>query len=233
MDHQQTQIQSQTQVPHAKRDVVIFTLGAQRYALPVESIVRVIEIVTITPLPQIDGPIEGVINVRGEAVPIINLRTLFRLPRVPFHLRTPIILTRMPSHTVGLIVDEVVDVTELPAHQIFPLEKILPSGLVEAPALYGLAHIQVAGRTETVLLLDLEHMLSLEQIQALTAALMELEKMEGMELQPDHSDHSDHWDAQEEASRQTDQDQEAVAKDRESELFDESSEMTASDHTAG
>jgi len=76
----------------------------------------------------------------------------------------------------------------------------------------------------------LEHMLSPEQIQALTAALMELEKMEGMELQLDHSDH---WDAQEEASRQTDQDQEAVAKDRESELFDESSEMTASDHTAG
>ncbi len=226
MDHQQTQA-------HIKRDVVIFTLGSQRYALSVESIVRIIEMVAITPLPQVNGPIEGVINVRGEAVPIINMRALFRLPRVPFHLHTPIILTRVSSHTFGLIVDEVVDVTELPAGQIFPLEEILPPGWGEAPALYGLAHIQVAERTETVLLLDLEYMLSPEQFQVLMAALAELEGMEGMEGVEAQCEHRDDQEEGIEQLELVDQDPEAAAEDRESELCDESSEVAPSDYADG
>ena len=89
-----------------QQDLVAFRLANQAYALPIEPVVRIIEMVTITPIPQVSGVVEGVINVRGAAVPVINLRRHFGLPEIPWGLRTPIILIQIDEQTFGLIVDE-------------------------------------------------------------------------------------------------------------------------------
>ncbi|MCP4543801.1 MAG: hypothetical protein GY832_42350 [Chloroflexi bacterium] len=151
------------QVSFDQQDLVAFRLANQAYALPIEPVVRIIEMVTITPIPQVSGVVEGIINVRGVAVPVINLRRHFGLPEAPWGLRTPIILIQMSEQTFGLIVDEVIDVLSLSADQMSRVADILPDVLSEEPIIRGVAHIQ----GDTVLLLDVEYLLSPTHMQIL------------------------------------------------------------------
>jgi len=129
--------------PSDQHDLVIFRLDRQTYALPITSIVQIIEMVTITPIPQIGNTaVEGVINVHGAAVPVVNLRRHFGLPEAALGLYTPIILAQIGEQTVGLIVDRVLDVLSLPAERVTRIVDILPEGLGQVPVLRGLAHIQ-------------------------------------------------------------------------------------------
>lgn len=131
----------------AQRYLVIFRLEAQVYALPVEAIIQIIEMVAITPIPQINPVVKGVINLRGEAVPVLNLRRYWGLPEVPLHLHTPIILIHNAAadegprrQKAGLIVDEVLDVMAAREEAISSLPGVLPEGLQQAPLVQGLVH---------------------------------------------------------------------------------------------
>jgi purine-binding chemotaxis protein CheW len=140
-----------------------FRLGNQTYALPIERIVRIIEMVTVTPIPQVGRMVEGVINVQGEVVLVINLRRQFGLPEVPLGLRTPIIIVQVGEQKFGLIVDEVIDVLSIAARRVVRVRDILPDGVGEIPILEGLVHVQDG----TVLVLEVEHLLLPGQAQAL------------------------------------------------------------------
>lgn len=153
-----------------QQDLVVFRLARQAYALPTEPVVRIIEMVTITPIPQVSSVVEGVINVRGVAVPVINLRCHFGLSEVPWGLHTPIILVQIGAQTFGLIVDEVIDVLDLSADQIYRVADILPEEMGQAPVLQGVAHVQ----NDTVLLLNVEHLLQPIHIEALVQAVTAL-----------------------------------------------------------
>jgi purine-binding chemotaxis protein CheW len=149
-----------------QHNLVAFRLGQQIYALPIKPIVQIIEMVAITPIPQVGDTVEGVINVHGVAVSVVNLRRHLGLPDVAFQLRTPIMLVQTGEQMIGLIVDEVLDVIGLSIDQVARLADILPEGLGEAPILQGLAHVQ----NDTVLLLDLEHLFLPHQARALAQA---------------------------------------------------------------
>jgi purine-binding chemotaxis protein CheW len=153
--------------PAEQRTLVAFRLDQQTYALHIEPIVQIIEMVTIMPIPQISNRVEGVINVRGAPVPVVNLRRYLGLPEAALQLHTPIILAQVSKLMVGLIVDEVLDVLNLPGGQIAHPAEILPEGLGEAPILQGLAHTPDG----MVLLLNLEHLFLPHQAQALAQAV--------------------------------------------------------------
>ena len=153
-----------------QQDLVAFRLGRQAYALPIEPVVKIIEMVTITPIPQVSSAVEGVINVRGVAVPVINLRRHFGLPEVPWGLRTPIILVQIGGQMYGLIVDEVIDVLGLGADRISSVADILPEGMGQAPVLQGVAHVQ----DDTVLLLNIEHLLLPTHVEDVVQAVTAL-----------------------------------------------------------
>ncbi|MGD9099239.1 MAG: chemotaxis protein CheW [Anaerolineae bacterium] len=152
--------------PSDQRNLVTFRLDQQLYALPIEPIVQIIEMVTITPIPQIEGAVEGVINVRGTPVIVVNLRRHLGLPPVHLQLRTPIILAQVGGRMVGLIVDQVIDMLSLSSGQITRPDDFLPQELSEMPLLQGLAHTPDG----TVLLLDLEHLFQPQQVQSLARA---------------------------------------------------------------
>lgn len=137
-------------------NMVAFRLGERVYALPIESIVQIVEMVTITPVPLTTLPLQGVINVRGETVPAVNLRYHLGLPNNDFRLDTPIILARTGGRLVGLIVDEVIDVLSIPSGQLARPIDILPQGLDQTPMLAGLAQTAYG----TVLALDPDRLFS-------------------------------------------------------------------------
>lgn len=158
--------------PTGQRNLVTFRLDRQTCALPIEPIVQIIEMVSITPIPQASKALEGVINVRGVSVPVINLRRYLGLPEAALQLHTPIILTRVGETVVGLIVDEVLDLLTLPVDQIVHLADMMPGGLGEVPIWQGLVHTPGG----IVLLLDLDHLFSAPPDVGLTQAVETLSK---------------------------------------------------------
>ncbi len=153
-----------------QQGMMAFRLANQTYALPIKPIVRIIEMVTITPIPQLSSVVEGVINMHGVAVPVINLRRHFGLPDVAWGLRTPIILVQISEQTFGLIVDEVIDVLNISMDRVSRVADILPDVMSEEPIIRGVAHIE----DETVLLLDVEYLLSPTHMHVLLQAMMAL-----------------------------------------------------------
>ena len=154
--------------PADQRNLVVFRLDQQTYALPIEPIVQIIEMVTITPIPQVSDTVEGVINVRGVPILVVNLRRHLGLPEAALQLHTPIVLAQVGESMVGLIVDEVLDVLSLPGGQITRPADILLEGLGEAPIFQGLAHTPDG---MMLLLLDLEHLFLPHQVQVLAQAV--------------------------------------------------------------
>lgn len=148
-DSEQSQIDVQAQQSH-----VIFRLNQQLYALSVDFVVQIISMVTIGPLPQVSEVVEGLINVRGESVVVVNLRRQLGLPEIAFDLNTPILLVRVNEHVVGLIVDEVVDVLEFSLDDAVQSSEILPDGLGEIAVLLGVIQEEIG----TVLIINIDRL---------------------------------------------------------------------------
>jgi purine-binding chemotaxis protein CheW len=150
-----------------EQKLLLFWLAERAFALSVTSVAQIIPMVTITPLPQTNPAVEGVINVRGEAIPVINLRRQQGLPEIQPGPYTPIILVEVEERTVGVIVDEVLDVITVPASDVLDLQQILPEELGELPRLEGLVHAE----GEPILILAPHHLLHPQQVRALEEAL--------------------------------------------------------------
>jgi purine-binding chemotaxis protein CheW len=167
-----------------RQDLVAFRLEKQTYALPIEPIVQIIEMVAITPIPQLDAVVEGVINVHGEAVAVVKLRRHFGLPDAPLQLNTPILLVRIGGQTIGLIVDEVADVFNLPTDQIVQLDEILPQELGDAPIFRGLTYVA----DNAVLMLDPDELFRPDQLEILAQAADMLQKVIAEKAQTENAD---------------------------------------------
>lgn len=141
-------------VLEAQNNLLLFRLGKQLCALPIEPIVRLTEMVTITPLPQLNPAVVGVITVHGVEAPVVDLRRFLGISEARMGLHTPIILVRVERYMIGLIVDELQDVATVTAKQIMQPSDILPHELGRPTALAGL--LRLNGRT--VMLLDLAHL---------------------------------------------------------------------------
>jgi len=156
------------------RALVTFRLDRQICALPIEPIVQIIEMVTITPIPQANRSVEGMINVRSVVVPVINLRRHLGMPEAGLQLNTPAILVQVGEQMIGLMVDQVLDVLTLTADQVACPADILPGELGDIPILDGLAQTPQG----MVLLFDLEHLLAFNGSCELDRALAALSTAE-------------------------------------------------------
>jgi len=108
--------------------VVAFYLGGQRYALPIDRVQEIQQIVALAEVPEVDEAIIGMVNLRGQVIPAVDARLLIGLPAQPYTLETPMVICRYRDGLVSLVVDEVQDVLGLPA------------GCVQdAPALHALS----------------------------------------------------------------------------------------------
>lgn len=103
------------------RQFVGFRLHGEEYAIPITKIREIILMKPITRLPQVPESIEGLINLRGHVIPLINLRKHFGLPSRPFDDETRTIVVHIGDKTVGCIVDEVTQVMRIGAEQIQPV----------------------------------------------------------------------------------------------------------------
>jgi purine-binding chemotaxis protein CheW len=145
------------------RWLVVFTLDEQRYALPLAAVERVVQAVEIVPLPKAPQIVLGVVNVRGQILPVVNLRRRFRLPERELRLSDHYLIARTTKRMVALMVDAVSGVLEPGNQAMTTAEQILPD------LAYVVGVVKLA--EGMVLIHDLDSFLSLEEERTLDEAL--------------------------------------------------------------
>lgn len=93
---------------------VAFHLAGQRYAMPIERVQEIQQIVEFSEVPQSGGAVVGMVNLRGAVIPAVDLRRLLGLPDQEYDLETPMIICRVRGHILAVVVDGVEDVLILP-----------------------------------------------------------------------------------------------------------------------
>jgi purine-binding chemotaxis protein CheW len=101
-----------------------FVLGDEEYGIEIRNVTEIIGIQRITDLPDVPPYVQGVINLRGKVIPVVDVRIRFGLPEREYDERTCIIVININDISVGLIVDSVSEVLDIPDENIEPAPKI-------------------------------------------------------------------------------------------------------------
>ena len=141
--------------------VIVFQLNEEEYGVPVQQVGSIERMQHITRVPQTSEFVKGVINLRGVATPIIDLRTRFNLEEVNYNESTRIIIVYIEDMEVGLIVDEANDVIDIPSEAIEPAPEVV--GTIEVEYIRGVAKLE----KRLLILLDLPKILSFEEFKEL------------------------------------------------------------------
>lgn len=116
-----------------------FVLGLETYALDIRHVREIIGMQKITTVPDVPAYIKGVINLRGKVIPVMDVRIRFRLPLREYDDRTCIIVIHVREWSVGLVVDRVSEVLDIPPHQIEPPPRV--GGATSARFLEGMGKV--------------------------------------------------------------------------------------------
>ena len=138
-----------------EEQAVVFSLAEELYGLDISRIQGIIRVPEITRVPRAPDFVEGVINLRGDIVPIVDLRKRFDRPHEEHTGDTRIINVEIGDDLVGLIVDSVEEVLNIPAEAIVPPPELVISA--DSAYLRGIAKIG----ERLVTLLDLDEVLSI------------------------------------------------------------------------
>jgi len=90
--------------------LVVFTLDNQQYGMNSYYIKRIIRAVEVTPLPYFPSYFLGIINIHGEAVPVINIRHWLGLPSLPIDICHYFIISSLGEYVVTFVIDNILDV---------------------------------------------------------------------------------------------------------------------------
>lgn len=91
---------------------VVFSLAEQQFALPVQWVEQVVRAVAVTPLPTAPPVVQGIIDFRGEVVPVMDMRLRLDLPPRPMALSDQIIIARTSGRHIAFCVEAIVGVVE-------------------------------------------------------------------------------------------------------------------------
>jgi len=141
----------------SEEQFVIFHLQEEEYAVTIQSVKEIIRLPEIVRVPRAPSYVEGVINIRGNILPVINLRLKLNLPDRESDDRSRIVVVDMNGVSTGLIVDAVREVRKISADQIAPVPVILKAHL-DTSYLQGV--VKSADLRRSILLLNLQNILT-------------------------------------------------------------------------
>ncbi|HZZ79750.1 MAG TPA: chemotaxis protein CheW [Gemmataceae bacterium] len=142
-----------------------FQLAGQDYAFRIEQIQEIVILAQVTRTPQVPAYVEGVSNLRGSIIPIINLRKLFGLEAKSADADTRTVVVNVGNRTIGCMVDTVSQVMRIPEENIRPApETVTANG---ANYIAGFARMN----ERLIILLDIDELLDprkLDQVKLIS-----------------------------------------------------------------
>ena len=103
-----------------KDKYLTFHLAGEDYGIEIAFVSEIIGIQRVTEVPEMPEFIKGVINLRGKVIPVMDVRLRFHLEERDYDERTCIVVVYINNTTVGLVVDEVSEVTDIPESDVEP-----------------------------------------------------------------------------------------------------------------
>lgn len=145
-----------------------FHLAGEIQGIEILKVQEIIGIMEVTHVPQMPEFVRGVINLRGQVIPVVDLRLKLALPPQADTEKTCVIVVQVECatgrNTMGLIVDEVAEVADLNANQIEPAPAF--GSNVHTEFILGMAKIG----DRVVILIDIDRVLSTDEIAAMSQA---------------------------------------------------------------
>jgi purine-binding chemotaxis protein CheW len=141
--------------------LVTFSIGEEEFGVDILKVQEIIRMMGITKVPKAPNFVEGVINLRGNVIPIVDLRKRFGLDAREHDKHTRIIVIEINSTIVGFIVDAVSEVLRIPAGTVEPPPPVVAG--------FDSEYISGVGKLEDrlLILLDLNRLLSSEEVDVL------------------------------------------------------------------
>ncbi|NJN98906.1 MAG: chemotaxis protein CheW [Anaerolineales bacterium] len=146
-----------------KNQLVVFGLANEQYGVDIATVESIITLQTITRIPQAPQFVEGVTNLRGHILPVIDLRRRFGLPPAEPTKATRIVVVEIDGNTVGMVVDAVSEVLGVSEEAIEPLSPLVNT--VDSAFINGI--VKVGERL--IILLDLRKTLTAQEALELLA----------------------------------------------------------------
>jgi len=145
------------------KQLVIFTLAQEHYGVGIAAVDSIIKLQPITAVPHAPSFVEGVTNLRGKVLPVIDLRKRFGLPVAAPTRETRIVVTELQHSAVGMLVDAVSEVLHVSEEAIEPPSPIVST--VDSTFITGIAKVNGHGAEGSnagrlIILLDLEQVLT-------------------------------------------------------------------------
>ena len=141
--------------------LVVFVMENEEFACGINSVREVLKMIKVTPLPRSLDFVEGVINMRGDVIPVIDLRKRFELPEAERTDESRIIIVEVEEQMVGLIVDSVREVISLDNKQIQEAPNQVAGGKTDL--ITGVGKVD----DRMLIILDLDRILTSEEQIAL------------------------------------------------------------------
>lgn len=143
--------------------LVTFTISNEEFGVDILKVQEIIRTMEITKVPRAPEFVEGVINLRGKVIPIIDLRRRFGMESLQHGSQTRIVVIELKNMIVGFVVDSVSEVLRIPADTVVPPPAVV-SG-VDSEFISGVGKLE----DRLLILIDLEKLLSSEEHASLTA----------------------------------------------------------------
>ncbi len=135
-----------------------FELADEGYGLEIRNVIEIIGIQPVTKVPDMPSHVIGVLNLRGKVIPIIDVRLRFHLEPRDYDERTCIIVVDVDGNSVGLVVDKVNEVIDIPLGDIEPPPS---AGKDQAQYIRGLGKLN----DNVKILLDIEALIANEHLE--------------------------------------------------------------------
>ena len=160
-----------------------FALAGKMFAAGILNVKEIIEYGSLTEIPMMPAFIRGVINLRGSVVPVIDLAARFGGRPIEVGKRTCIVIVETGQaqdgdslHDIGIVVDAVSEVIEIPASEIEPPPSF--GAKMRADLIFGMG--KVAG--DLVIILNIDKVLSVEEITQITGTEVGVAKLAAAEV---------------------------------------------------
>lgn len=143
---------------------LFFNLGDELYGVNIMNVTEIIEMQRITEVPDLPEYMRGVINLRGKVIPVMDLRSRFGMDDRPYDDRTCMIVASIDSTALGMIVDTVAEVHDVPAENIETAQNFANSAADHY--VEGVARVE----ERVTVLIDVRKILLGRDLQAVTSA---------------------------------------------------------------
>lgn len=120
---------------------VTFMSGNEYFGLKIEYVNEIIVLQEITAIPESEEYIKGLINLRGKIIPVIDVRLRFKQEPFEYNDRTCIIVINVQSTVVGLIVEKIAEVVEIPEENLLPSPSIGPNDKTKDRYVYAIGKV--------------------------------------------------------------------------------------------